>query len=246
MRLIRKTLLASLALIVLGFAASPTHADTIQLNSRAELSAGGVIADFPGENDTLLPSPFSINVSGSTLTFSVATGNVIRRVNEADPPIGAFAPGTELLSTGINDRGVGPLTIDFAGGVAEFGIDAQNNFAGNGLFTFSVFVNNSTTAFRQFTQSGNGFLSFLGARATGGDVITRVTINASSTPDGGGQINPNAQNNFAIGSLTIVLAGVQPTPVPEPATMLLLGTGLVGVVAKARRRRSQAGGSKTA
>lgn len=242
MRHFRRALLASLAIAFLGLAAAPpTLADTIQLTSRAQLGAGGFAVDFPGEPGSRLSSPFSVGVGGNTVTFSISGGNTILRLNESGLSGGNFPPGTELLST-INENGFGTglLTINFAAGVAEFGVDAQNNFVGNGLFTFSIF--NNATLLATFTRPGDGFLSFLGARATAGDVMTRIVIGASS--DGGAA---EAQNNFAIGALTFVPAGgVSPTPVPEPATLLLLGTGLAGVVAKARRRRQQANGSEAA
>ncbi|MDQ3754187.1 MAG: PEP-CTERM sorting domain-containing protein, partial [Acidobacteriota bacterium] len=54
------------------------------------------------------------------------------------------------------------------------------------------------------------------------------------------QINDLSVNAGQIGAFNANIIGSQTAVIPEPATMLLLGTGLAGVASRVRKRRKSA------
>jgi PEP-CTERM motif len=205
---------------------SPAHASAIQLGSASDLSAGGTLVTFPAGSPT---NPFAIVAGAVTLTFSTPDFFFF---DTSDGLGFDFPAGTRLLGTTPK----GPLTIGFSTGVREFGLFTQGLALDNESFTFNVFNGASTLKTFNVGPVDNSFLPgmalFIGARATGTDVITQLTIANTSSND------PFFDFSFVAGPVTFAQAPAA-EPVPEPASLLLLGAGLIGAGAQIRKRRTR-------
>ncbi len=180
-----------------------------------------------------------------TVTF---TGT---RTNQTPPaaPGGRCAPA---FTVNINPR---PGTADFSTGTSNFGnfTSVQSHCItppipapfDNGLFTWTFATGDTLTGIYSGALTG-----------TFNPTMTSVLNDVENyvVTGGTGRFAGATGNIQGIGTVTFV-PGIFPlstvalngtitapglTPVPEPTTMLLLGTGLAGVAAKVRKRRSRA------
>lgn len=226
-----------LALVTLATPSATARAGVIQLSSPDQLGANVVTVSHTSTDD-LLPSPHVVVTADNVVTFSLAAGDW-RRLDEGVNVVSDFAPGTHLLYTNRNNGldlqgqgsigggGSGPAEIAFAAGVRAVGLRAQMQVLGFETLTFSAF--NDLTLLGTFTvsrmngQLQNDSASFLGVRATGGDVITRLTLSGVVT-----QAGEEHENDFFFGPIAYA---------PEPSLLML--TCLAGLGLAARRRRGR-------
>jgi hypothetical protein len=222
-RLLNSIVAATIALMC---TAAQARANAIQLVDASELSAGGTEVTYPSP----LPNPFAFDINAGAVTLSFSTPGLFN-VFEQD---GSFAPDFPLNSVLLADLQQGPLTISFFSGISEFGFFAQGFFPDvPEAFTFNVF--NGASLLNTFTAGPNdnaglpGVALFIGARATGGDLITRLTISNTGSSD------EFFDPSFVIGPITFAEAAAA-EPVPEPGTLVLLGSGLLYGARRLRRR----------
>jgi hypothetical protein len=157
-----------------------------------------------------------VNMTMAMVMFDNMMGNGMRE-DQGNGWNGNFNPGDSLLWT--NNQG--PLTFMFSHSLWGIGANIQPNF--DGMYMPMLCDNNGMCVMEMGNSNSNGDGSavFLGLNDPMG--FTSVTFSLMPMMCG------NACNDFAINQMDI-----QTTP--EPGTMMLLGSGLISVVAYGRRR----------
>lgn len=202
----------------------------------------------PATNTAPGGTPFTVfqNTRGGTFT-TPGTGFLQTPVNTPEflainptygttfaafSPLRVFTPvGSNILDATFSIPGTGGAVPAFVSGFGAVFSDVD--LANVTSLQFFDVGGQSLGTFFAPAFAGNQTFSFLGVFFNAGEQIARVRITNGTTalgPTDGGSIDVVVMDDF-------FYSEPQAAPVPEPATLALLGTGLAGVAARVRRRR---------
>lgn len=215
----RKTLLLVAAFVLVALTLA--QADSLVI-TRPTNGTDSVDWSQLGPSMTPINNPFSFTTANSVSgTGSFAGGGQGQVRQQGNGWNGNFSPNDFLVWT--NSPGQGPLTLTFSQGYSQVGAQIQADFFG--AFVAQICDNGNGQCFSEAGNSnpnGDGSAIYLGIA---GSNISSVTFSVlSCTQDCA---------DFAINQMTL---GGGMTTVPEPSSLLLMGSGLLGLVGVVRRR----------
>jgi hypothetical protein len=224
-----KAMLAITTLVLLGLAATQTKATTVVFTDRTLFNAAA-----PANTTTITFGNTGATLTSSLIYTGVTFAGAPNYQVEVIEGTNIGAPGNYVLTSNSNagQFNVDNIVITPPAGTRAFGFDLK---ASNSVLTgqtsagsYEIFVN-GTLAGTFTTPQGTGF-SFAGFTS---DVdINSITIRALT---GGDPVLDN-----------VTFGPAAPVATPEPATLVLLGTGLAGAASAARRRKRSAAAAEQA
>ena len=219
---LRKLLYTLAAFAALAFTSAPARADTVIYSTRTLFNGAATnltTIDFegiaPANSVANFPSPLTL----SGVTFSGPSGGSLQ-VSVLDP--GFFAPLFQFNSGAVLG-GFGFIDVTLPAGITAIGTDLMSTNPTGSPFQV-LLANGETFVVNTPLRPERGFFGI-----TTDVAIASIRFTTLSAAPGQSPGIP-LLDNFSFGQ-------AQAAAVPEPATILLLGTGLVGIATRARRRK---------